>query len=80
MIIMGDPAWNGMIGFILCTSMLNGSHASEGLGGNECLLIAKRDGAKVIIDYALVVHDTVVLGHHVCVDNGGQQVMHDNGL
>ena len=28
----GDLAWNGMIGFILCTSMLNGPHASEGLG------------------------------------------------
>ena len=32
MIIMGDPAWNGMIDFILCTSMLNGLRASEGLG------------------------------------------------
>ena len=32
MIIMGDPAWNGTIGFILCTSMLNGPHASDGLG------------------------------------------------
>ena len=32
MIIMDDLAWNGMIGFILCTSMLNGLCASEGLG------------------------------------------------
>ena len=78
---MGDLAWNGTIGFILCTSMLNGPHASEGLGGgNECLLIAKRDSAKVVVDYMLVVHDTVVLGHHVCVDDGGQLVAHDHGL
>ena len=80
MIIMGDLAWNGMIGFILCTSMLNGPRASEGLGWDECLLIAKRDGAKVIIDYALVVHNTIVLRHHVHVDDGGQLVTHDHGL
>ena len=49
-------------------------------GGDECLLTAKRDGAKVIIDYTLVVHDAVVLGHHACVDDGGQLVAHDHGL
>ena len=44
----------------------------KGQGGDLCLLIAIRDGAKVISHYSLVIHDTIVLGHHACVDNGSQ--------
>ena len=39
--------------------------------------MAIRYDAKVISYYSLVIHDTVVLGHHVCVDDGSQLVTHD---
>ena len=52
----------------------------KGQGGFVCLLIAIRDGAKVISHYSLVIHDTVVLVHHVCVYDGSQLVTHDHGL
>ena len=43
-------------------------------------LIAIKDGTKVISHYSLVIHNTVMLGHHACVDNGSQLFMHDHGL
>ena len=42
--------------------------------------VSIRDGAKVISHYSLVIQDTIVLGHHACVDDGGQLVAHDHGL
>ena len=52
----------------------------KGQGSDVCLLIAIRDGAKVISHYSLVIHDTIVLGHHVCVDDGSQLVTDDHAL
>ena len=52
----------------------------KGSGGDGYLLIAIRNGAKVISHYLLVIHNTVVLGHHACVDDGGQLIVHNHGL